>query len=86
MSFLFWPVGYVVVGALLGVLVAPATQSDGRERREIMAMFVMAWPLIGAITIAIHCALMLRSYWPSWPSALRWLGWARLLSGEEWPL
>lgn len=86
MTDLLWPLGYVVVGALMGVLVVPATQSDGRERREILAMCVTAWPLICAITIAIHGALLLRSYWPSWPAALKWLGWARCLSGEEWSL
>jgi hypothetical protein len=54
MSFVLWPLGYLVVGALLGGLVAPATRSDGRERREILAMFITAWPLICAITVAIH--------------------------------
>ena len=86
MSYLLWPLGYVVVGTLMGALIAPATQSDGRERREILAMFVAAWPLICALTIALHCAPTLRACWQSWPSAMKWLGWARLLSGEEWSL
>jgi uncharacterized membrane protein len=86
MSFVLWPLGYLVVGALLGGLVAPATRSDGRERREILAMFITAWPLICAITIAIHGVLLLSAYRPSWSAALKWLGWTRWLSGEGWPL
>jgi hypothetical protein len=46
----------------------------------------MAWPAICAIAIAIHVVLLLGSYRPSWPAALKWLGWARWLSGEGWPL
>jgi hypothetical protein len=86
MSYVLWPLGYLVVGALLGGLFAPATRSDGRERREILAMFATAWPAICAITIAIHVVLLFGSYRPSWPAALKWLGWARWLSGEGWPL
>jgi hypothetical protein len=86
MSYLLWPVGYVVVGTLRGGVVAPATHSDGREQREILAMFVAAWPLICALTIALHLAPTLRACWQTWPSAMKWLGWARLLSGEEWSL
>jgi hypothetical protein len=86
MSYLICPLGYALVGLFMGVLVAPATQSDGRERREILAMFVTAWPLIGALTLAIHLAAMVDSYWQSWPSLMKSLGWMRWLSGEEWPL
>jgi hypothetical protein len=82
MSCVLWPLGYLVVGALLGGLVAPATRSDGLERREILAMFATAWPAICAITIAIHVVLLLGSYRPSWPATLKWLGWARWLSVE----
>ena len=85
MSYLIWPLGYVLAGLLMGVVVAPATRSDGRERREIVAMFVTAWPLIGMLAIAICIAPMLGSPWQSWPSAVRWLGWIRWLSGEDLP-
>jgi hypothetical protein len=60
-----WPLGYLVVGALLGAWVAPATRSDGRDRREIPAMFAAAWPAICVITIVIHVVLLLDSYRPS---------------------
>lgn len=86
MSYLIWPLGYVLVGLFVGALVAPATKSDRREGREILAMFVTVWPLIGALTLAIHLAAMVESYWRSWPSLMKWLGWTRWLSGEEWPL